>query len=137
MVMLASASGVIACKKPVEGAPRKPTARCDLEVPAGWVRSPSPMPDHLAELFTDGKPVNTIIVGERPERDPAVADAAAPGGVLSLRWGPPGAGTVETISLVAFPDAPVIEVIARREEANAQASAAAAALARSLRCAKP
>ncbi len=137
LLALASASGVIARKKPVEGAPRKPTARCDLEVPAGWVRSPSPMPDHIAELLTDGTTVNTIIVGERPERARAVADAGTPGRVLPLNWGPPNAGTVETISLVAFPDAPVIEVIARHEEANAQASAAAAALVRSLRCAKP
>ena len=135
----ASASGVTACKKPADDGPRKPTAQCELEVPPGWVRSPSPMPDHIAELVTEGRPGNTIIIGERPERDPTVAqaaalayhrggllrpqdateiadtllaDAGAPGRVLSLRWGPAGAGTVETISLVApMPAAGVMEQI--------------------------
>jgi hypothetical protein len=161
---LAFAFGVTACEKRQQSGPRKPTAQCEFAVPAGWVRSPSPMPDHIAELITEGNPSGTIIVGERPERDPAVAqaaalayhrggllrpqdatevadallaDAGAPGRVLSLRWGPPGAGTVETISLVVFPDTPVIEVIARHEEANARAGAGAAALVRSLRCTKP
>ena len=128
---------MIACKKPVEGAPRKPTARCDLEMPASWVRSPSPMADHIAELFTDGKPVNTIIVGSVPSAIRRSRKWGRRAACSRCAGGPPGAGTVETISLVAFPDAPVIEVIARQEEANAQAYAAAAALVRSLRCAKP
>ena len=54
-----------------------------------------------------------------------------------MRWGPAGGGTVETISLLAFPDTPVIEVLARHEEANAKARAGATALVQSLRCAKP
>jgi hypothetical protein len=121
------------------------------------------MPDHIAELIGEGNPKGTIIVGERPERDPAVAQAAAlayhrggllrphdateigdgvlegagaPGRVLSMRWGPSGAGTIETVSLLVFPDVPVIEVIAQHEEANTTARDGAAALVRSLRCTK-
>lgn len=160
----AAALGGTACAKRQEAGPRKPTSRCEFTVPDGWARSPSPMPDHIAELMADGHPPGTIIVAERPEPDAAVAqaasiayhrggllrpqdateiadtflaDAGAPGRVLSLRWGPPGAGTVETVSLVVFPDTPVIEVIARHDEASAKAREGAAALVRSLRCTKP
>jgi hypothetical protein len=160
---LAFASGVAACEKRQENGPRKPTSTCEFVVPDGWVRSPSPMPDHIAELIGEGNPKGTIIIGERPERDPAVAQAAAlayhrggllrpqdatevsdlllvgaraPGRVLTMRWGAAGAGTLETISLLSFSDTPVIEVIARHEEANAKARDGAAALVRSLRCGK-
>ena len=156
--------GAAACTKREESNPLKPTARCEFTVPDGWARSPSPMPDHIAELIAAGTPPGTIIIGERPESDPAVAqaasiafhrggllrpqdateiadtllaDAGAPGRVLSLRSGPPGAGTVETVSLVVFPDLRVIEVIARHDEANVKARDGAAALVRSLRCTKP
>lgn len=161
--LLALASAVTGCEKRQEGGPRKPTTQCEFPVPAGWVRSPSPMPDHIAELLTEGNPSGTIIIAERPEPDAAVAqaaslayhrggllrpqdatevadtllaDAGAPGRVLSLRWGPPGAGTLETVSLVVFPDLPVIEVIARHDEANTKAREGAAALVRALRCTK-
>jgi hypothetical protein len=153
-----------ACDKRQDSGPRRPTTRCDLVVPAGWVRSPSPMPDHIAELIGDGNPKRNIIVSERPERDPDVAQkasiayhrggllrpedateiadivlegAGAPGRVLSLRWGPPGAGTVQTVSLLVFPGAPVVEVIARHDEVDGAGRDGAAALVKSLRCAAP
>ena len=39
--------------------------RCKVAVPRGWVRSPAPMPDHIAELMTSLKskqPASTFVV---------------------------------------------------------------------------
>lgn len=120
------------------------------------------MPDHIAEL-SDGTPKSIILIEERVEPDVAAARAASlsyyrssvlrsggastiadgplegartRGHVLSMRWGNPTEGGVETASFLAFTGLPVIGVVARHDEANTRARDAAAALVRSMRCTK-
>jgi len=174
LVFAATALFVVACDRRPKDAPdasavpwqphglRVPTTHCEFDVPAGWTRSVSPMPDHIAEL-SDGNPKSVIIIEERVEPDVAsareaslayyrssvlraggastIADgplegARARGHVLSMRWGTPNDGSVETVSFLSFTGVPVVDVVARYEEANTRARDAAAALVRSMRCTK-
>lgn len=139
---------------------RVPTLRCELTAPSGWSRHGSPMPDHIAELSAADHR-STIIVGQRVEPELAAAreaalayyrsglltapgsailedtplpGAAAPGHRLSLRTGPSGAGRIETVIFLAFPGQPLVEIVARHEESDAQAADSVRSLARSLRC---
>ena len=141
---------------------RRPTVRCDFAVPAGWTRSASPMPDHLAELLGPSSQAH-LILAERVEtslpqaRERVIAyyqsglltavdakllqDAALPGcqaqaHQLQLRSGPKESGRIELVILLAFPELPVIDVVARFPESDLQAQQAVLALASSLRCTK-
>jgi hypothetical protein len=141
---------------------RRPTVRCDFAVPAGWTRSASPMPDHLAELLGPSSQAH-LILAERVEtslpqaRERAVAyyqsglltavdakllqDAALPGcqaqaHQLQLRSGPKESGRVELVILLAFPELPVINLVARFPESDLPAQQAVLAVASSLRCQK-
>ncbi|MBX7083471.1 MAG: hypothetical protein K1X88_29960 [Nannocystaceae bacterium] len=133
---------------------RVPTLACELATPDGFARSTAPMPDHLAELT---KPtatgIATIIVAERVEpdletaaarvravwaagpgtalvRDESLADAAAPAWILARH----DADARDLVVLLAFADAPLVEVVARHAADDSAAREAAIALARSLRC---
>lgn len=49
--------------------PRKSKIVCTVHVPAGWSRSASPMPDHIAELMTQmrgTRPISTFVLEEVP-----------------------------------------------------------------------
>ena len=141
---------------------RTPTVRCDFAVPSGWTRSASPMPDHLAELLGPSSQAH-LILAERVEtslpqaRERVIAyyqsglltavdakllqDAALPGcqaqaHQLQLRSGPKESGRIELVILLAFPQLPVIDVVARFPESDLPAQQAVLALASSLRCTK-
>ena len=141
---------------------RTPTVRCDFALPAGWTRSASPMPDHLAELLGPSSQAH-LILAERVEtslsqaRERVIAyyqsglltavdakllqDAALPGcqaqaHQLQLRSGPKESGRIELVILLAFPQLPVIDLLARFPESDVQAQQAVLTLARSLRCTK-
>lgn len=141
---------------------RAPTVRCELAAPEGLTKSPSPMGDHIAELMGDGAKT-VVIVAERVEpnvaaareralayyrsglltaegartvTDGALEGARATGHVLSLRTGPPGAGRIESLFLLAFDGLPVVEIVARHDETDARARDAVMALARTARCTK-
>ena len=118
------------------------------------------MPDHLAELVGRDSQAH-LILAERVEtslpqaRERAVAyyqsglltavdakllqDAALPGcqaqaHQLQLRSGPKESGRVELVILLAFPELPVINLVARFSESDLQAQQAVLAVASSLRC---
>jgi hypothetical protein len=140
---------------------RSPKVKCEMAVPAGLTLSPSPMPDHLAELFSKDQPPRTsVTIAERVENglpaavhrvrafhwegllttegatvlaNVAVQGAAAPGQELSVRW---GAGQIESVTLLAFEGLPIVEVVARYPEADGEVKAGVASLVRSLRCTK-
>jgi hypothetical protein len=142
---------------------REPTVRCTLDVPAGLRRLPSPMPDHIAELMSD-PPATTVIVAQRVEpdlesarqrvnayhrsglltaegartlMDTALTGAHAPAHLVSVRSGPPNAGRVEAVALLAFERLPLVEVVARYDEGDARAADSVLAVVRALRCEAP
>jgi hypothetical protein len=178
-ILAATAIAVVGCRdrnrpppddRPASSVPWRshgfhaPTLRCDLDLPPGWSRSPSPMPDHIAELVRDGPPgATTIIVDERDEagiprareqallyyrsglltaadarqtEDAALDGAQAPAYAISIRWGEVGDGRVETLILLAFSGLPVVEMVARRAENDVGARESITAIARGARCAK-
>jgi hypothetical protein len=141
---------------------RVPTVRCDFATPTGWTRSDSPMPDHIAELYTSGHK-SVAILSQRVEPELASAQArvlayyrsgflTAAGAkiledaplegtksaarLLSMRMGPDGAGRIETVILLGFPEQPIVEIVARHDEVDTQAREAVLLLARSVRCSK-
>lgn len=119
------------------------------------------MPDHIAELTSGETPPRaSVIVAERTETEIAtareraiayyrsglltsdgarvlddrpLADAHAPGAWLSLRWGAPAEGRIESLALLAFGGV-VVEIVARHAEGDRAAESAIANFVRSLRC---
>lgn len=118
------------------------------------------MPDHIAELFAEQQK-SLAIVSQRVEPDltsardkvaahyrtglltaadaKVLVDAPLDGAkgtahLYSIRTGEAGSGRMETVILLVFPTLPLIEVVARYDEADVSARDAVLALARSLRC---
>jgi hypothetical protein len=139
------------------------TVTCEMEAPPSLARSPSPMPDHLAEFLSKTLPPRvSVIVAERVEASlPAAIERVnafhraglltspgakassasleggpAPGQSITVRWGAEEKAQLESVTLLAFPGLPIVEVVARYEEADPGAPAAVAALVQSLRCGK-
>jgi hypothetical protein len=122
------------------------------------------MPDHLAEL-SRGQPPGHVgaIVAERVEpdiatararalayfesglltsegaklvEDRAVTEGPAPGHVLTVRWGAPAAGRIESLALQLLAGK-VVEVLSRYPENDPDSSRDVDAIRRSLRCDAP
>ncbi len=58
--------------------PRKSNIVCTVHVPAGWSRSASPMPDHIAELMTKMRgtlPISTFVLEEVPTQFGSLTEA--------------------------------------------------------------
>jgi len=121
------------------------------------------MPDHIAELSSAGMAPAMLIVEERVESDLPSAHAhvlayyqsglltadgarvvtdvaltgATAGRLLSIRWGPPDAGRIETVVLLAFPGLPLVGMVARHPESDQEATEAITTVVQSTRCSLP
>jgi hypothetical protein len=139
-----------------------PTVRCDFAVPAGFTRSDSPMPGHLAELWAHGFGVH-LHVAERVETTlPQALDRVqdyyrsgfltavdaqlvtnapllgcqATAHQLVLRQGQNHTEQIELVILFAFPGLSIINLVARFPQSDTQSYNDVLTIARSLRCAK-